>query len=59
MEHTFKFLYDSNYERDRDGKYYRTVDDDVIELLTEEQLKNRYSTYTNYIDTFLSVGSVM
>ena len=51
-------LIDKNYDRDRDGNYYHTVEDDVVEVLTAEQLKNRYSTYTNYIDTFVRDSNV-
>ena len=58
MINLFKSLRDKIYSRDKDVNYYRTVEDDVVEVLMEEQLKNWYSTYTNYIDTFVRASNV-
>ena len=43
------------YEKDRDGNPYRTVEDEVVEVLMEEQHKSQFSTYTAYIDNFVRV----
>ena len=53
MSKTFKFLYDNKYHRDRDGNYYSTVEDNVVEVLTEEQLKGWYSNYMTTSTIFL------
>ena len=55
MNKIFKRICDYIYSRDKDSNFYRTVEDDVVEVLTEEQLKSRYSTYTNYIENFMRV----
>ena len=47
------------YESDRDGNnYLRTVEDEVVEGLMEEQHKSRLSSYINCIDNFVGVGLV-
>ena len=53
MSKCFKHNCDYIYSRDKDGNYYHTV-----EVLTEEQLKSQYSTYTDYIDNFVGVSIV-
>ena len=45
------------YIRDKDGNFYHTEEDDVVEVLTEEQLKGLYSTYTDYINNFARVSN--
>ena len=36
-----------HYERDKDVNHYRTVKDEVVEMLTEEQHKSQFSTYSD------------
>ena len=45
------------YKSDRDGKnYLRIVEDEVVELLTEEQHRSRISSYIDYIDNCVGVS---
>ena len=48
----FCYLY---YSKDSNGRFYRTEQDEVIEVTTEEELKDRYSSCINYIDDFMRV----
>ena len=41
------------YRTDRDGNLYRTEQDDMVEVLTEEQQKSQLSSYSDYIDKFV------
>ena len=43
------------YRKDSNGMYTRTVQDEVIEVTTEEELKDRYSSCINYIKDFMRV----
>ena len=51
-------------QRDRSANYdlhqfnFRTVEDNVVEVLTEEQHKSRLSTYTDYVGNFMRVKLV-
>ena len=49
---------DKYYSKDKDGNIYRTEEDEVIEMLTEEQIKTWYSSYVSYIDNFMRVSNV-
>ena len=40
-------IYHASYDRDRDGKYYCTEQDAAVEVLMEEQVKTRLSSYFN------------
>ena len=44
------------YRKDSNGRRYRTEQDEVIEVTTEEELKDRYSSCVNYIDDFMKVS---
>ena len=52
MHHTI--LYESN----RNGNYYHTVEDEVVEVLTDGQDKSWLSSYIDYIDNFVGVSLV-
>ena len=43
------------YRKDSHGMHTRTVQDEVIEVTTEEELKDRYSSCINYIEDFMRV----
>ena len=51
------FWFDCNhyYRKDSNNRRYRTDQDEVIEVTTEEQLKTRLASYVNYIDEFMRV----
>ena len=45
--------------KDRQGwQHYRTVQHEVVEVLTEEQHKSRLSYYIEYINTVVGVSNV-
>ena len=43
---------------DNDGNCYRTVQDEVVEVLAEEQHKSRLSSYFEYINIFVGISNV-
>ena len=45
------------YRKDSNGRRYRTEQDEVVEVIsiTEEELKDRYSSWINYIEEFMRV----
>ena len=45
----------SYYRKDRNVMRIRTEQDEVIEVTTEEEKKDRYSSCVNYIDDFMGV----
>ena len=52
-----QYRYDCNlyYNKDSHGWFYRTAQDEVIEVLTEEELEDRISSYINYTEEFMRV----
>ena len=42
----------------KDVKFYCTEEEDFVEVLTEKQLKTRYSSYVSYIDNSVRVSNV-
>ena len=45
------------YSKGSNGEHYRTEQDEVIEVTTGEELKDRYSSCVNYIDDFMTVSN--
>ena len=43
------------YSKDSHGRFYRTEQDEVIEVTTEEELEDRISSYINYTEEFMRV----
>ena len=52
-----QYRYDCNYyySKDSHGRFYRTEQDEVIEVTTDEELKDRISSYINYTEEFMRV----
>ena len=46
------------YDRDRDDNYYCIKKDEVMVVLTEEQVQSWLSSYFDYIDTLMRVSNV-
>ena len=44
------------YSKDKEGNLYRTDEDKLTEVLTE-QLKTRYSSYVSYINNFVRISN--
>ena len=40
------------------GWVYHTVEDEAVEVLTEEQHRRQLATYTDYINNFVKVSNV-
>ena len=51
----FRLYCNLYYSIDSHGRFYRTEQDEVIELTSEEKLKDRYSSCVNYINDFMGV----
>ena len=45
------------YSKDSHGRFYRTEQDVVIEVTTEEELEDRISSYINYTEEFMRVNN--
>ena len=45
------------YRKDSIGRRYRTEQDEVVEVTTEEKIKDRHSSCVNYIDEFMRVSN--
>ena len=58
IEADYDYLIDTYYDRDRNGNYYCIEQDEVVEVLTEEQVKTRLTSYFEYINTFIRVSNV-
>ena len=58
MSYWFWKTCDYYYSKDKDGNLYCTEEDQGMEVLTEEQLRARYSSYVSYIDNFMQVSNV-
>ena len=43
------------YSKDSHGRFYRTEQDEVIEVTTDEELEDRISSYINYTEEFMRV----
>ena len=43
----------SYYSKEKNSNIYRTEEDEVIEVTTEEQLNTQYSSCINYSDQFV------
>ena len=52
-----KYRDDCNYyySKDSHGRFYRTEQDEVIEVTTDEELEDRISSYINYTEEFMRV----
>ena len=51
----FRFFCNLYYSKDSHGRFYRTEQDEVIEVTTEEELEDRISSYINYTEEFMRV----
>ena len=51
----YRFDCNSNYSKDSHGRFYRTEQDEVIEVTTDEELEDRISSYINYTEEFMRV----
>ena len=58
MSYWFWKTCDYYYSKDKDGNLYRIDEDELMEVLTEEQLRTQYSSYVSYIDNFVRVSNV-
>ena len=47
----------TQYGIDRDSNYYLTIQDAVVGVLTEEQVKTWLSSFFEYFDTFMKGGN--
>ena len=50
-----QYRYDCNfyYSKDSHGRFYRTEQDEVIEVTSEEELEDRLSSFINYTEEFM------
>ena len=55
MSNWFRFHCKMYYSKDSNGRFYRTEQDEVIEVTTEEELKDRLSSCINYTEEFMRV----
>ena len=54
----YRFNCNCYYSKDSRGRFYRTEQDEVIEVTTEEELEDRIPSYINYTEEFMRVHNV-